>query len=320
MTFFDDVGKMALGSRVRFLAEMISSDAAEIYRAYGNDLHPKWFPVFYVLAKGGDHSVVSVAQQIGHSHASVSKIVAEMARADLIVEKPDPADRRRTAISLSKTGVAVARKIQEQYADVNLAIEDISREATHDLWAALGEWETLLTKKSLKERVLAQKIKREANKVVIEPYQPKHQEAFRRLNEQWITTYFKMEKPDYDALDNPKRYILDRGGFIFVATINKTVVGVCALIKHEKLKTYELAKMAVAPEARGNNIGFLLGQAVIEKARALKTDRIFLESNTVLKPAIGLYKKLGFKKIVGPPTPYERCNIQMELWLSKTKK
>jgi hypothetical protein len=35
----------------------------------------------------------------------------------------------------------------------------------------------------------------------------------------------------------------------------------------------------------------------------------------VLTPAISLYGKLGFKKIVGPPTPYQRCNIQMELAL-----
>jgi GNAT superfamily N-acetyltransferase len=149
--------------------------------------------------------------------------------------------------------------------------------------------------------------------VQIESYKPHHQEAFRALNEEWITTYFKMEKPDYDALDNPKEYILDRGGFIFVATIEDTVVGVCALLWREDLKTYELAKMAVSQKQRGKNIGFTLGQAVIEKAKSLKADRLFLESNTILTPAIKLYEKLGFKRIQGPPTPYERCNIQMEL-------
>jgi hypothetical protein len=28
-----------------------------------------------------------------------------------------------------------------------------------------------------------------------------------------------------------------------------------------------------------------------------------------------LYYKLGFKKITGSPSPYERCNIQMEMEL-----
>lgn len=151
--------------------------------------------------------------------------------------------------------------------------------------------------------------------IKIESYQPKYKEAFYRLNEEWITTYFKMEQPDRDALEHPQEYILDKGGFIFVATMNQEPVGVCALIKKTELDGYELAKMAVSPKAQGKNIGFMLGQAIIEKAKALKAKRIFLESNTILKPAISLYEKLGFKKITGPPTPYERCNIQMELLL-----
>ncbi len=315
MSFFDQVGPMALGTRVRFLADKIGADAAEIYRAYGNELHPKWFPVFYVLSKQENNSVTAMAEQIGHSHASVSKIVGEMSKAGLLIEKTDTQDRRRTKVSLSKKGREISKRIQEQYDDVSAAIEDISKEATHDLWVAIEEWERLLGRKSLRDRVLQKKKQRESMNVKIEPYQPKYKNAFYKLNEEWIKTYFKMEKPDRDALDNPKGYILDKGGFIFVATIDKEPVGVCALIKRDDLQCYELAKMAVSPKAQGKNIGFLLGQAVIEKAASLKASRVFLESNTILTPAIRLYEKLGFKKVEGPPTPYERCNIQMELKL-----
>ena len=91
-------------------------------------------------------------------------------------------------------------------------------------------------------------------------------------------------------------------------------VGVCAMIKMDDPKyQYELSKMAVAPSAQGKNIGWLLAQAVIEKARSLGADYLYLESNTILKPAINLYHKLGFQKVTGRETPYERCNIQMEL-------
>jgi len=155
--------------------------------------------------------------------------------------------------------------------------------------------------------------------VKIEPYQEKYKSAFYKLNEEWITNYFKMEQPDRDALENPQEYILDKGGFIFVATLNDEPVGVCALIKRNDMNCYELAKMAVSPKAQGKHIGFMLGQAVIEKATSLKTERLFLESNTKLTPAIKLYEKLGFKKVDGGPTPYERCNIQMELHLTPHK-
>ena len=116
----------------------------------------------------------------------------------------------------------------------------------------------------------------------IEPYSLKYRDAFFKLNEEWITNYFQMEKPDRDALKKPQEYILEKGGFIFVATIDDEPMGVCALIKRDALNCYELAKMAVSPKAQGKGIGFLLGQAAIDKATALKAERIFLESNTVL--------------------------------------
>jgi GNAT superfamily N-acetyltransferase len=78
---------------------------------------------------------------------------------------------------------------------------------------------------------------------------------------------------------------------------------------------FELAKMAVNPAAQGKHIGWLLGNAIIETAKLAGAKKIFLESNTILKPAIQLYHKLGFKKIINRPSPYERSNIQMELIL-----
>ena len=71
--------------------------------------------------------------------------------------------------------------------------------------------------------------------------------------------------------------------------------------------------MAVSPKAQGKSIGWLLGKAAIEKAKSLGVQKLYLESNTKLQPAINLYHKLGFQKVVGHATPYERCNIQMEL-------
>jgi GNAT superfamily N-acetyltransferase/DNA-binding MarR family transcriptional regulator len=316
MNFFQEVGKIAMGSRIRFLAETITEDAAQIYQLYGIEMNPKWFPVFYVLSKTEGETISSIAESIGHSHVSVSKIVGEMRKAKVVIEKANTGDRRRTLVALSSLGLKIAKKIEEQYIDVNAAIEEISTQSTQDLWQALEEWEKILKRKSLLKRVADLKIQRESPEVKIVSYQPKYLSAFRKLNEDWITTHFKMEQPDRDALDHPDKYILKRGGFIFVALVDHKPVGVCALIKRDdEVYPYELAKMAVDSEMRGKSIGWLLGKAITEKAKSLKIDRLYLESNTVLKPAISLYKKLGFKKIVGRKTPYERCNIQMELEL-----
>jgi ribosomal protein S18 acetylase RimI-like enzyme len=78
---------------------------------------------------------------------------------------------------------------------------------------------------------------------------------------------------------------------------------------------YELAKMAVDPRFRGRGIGHQLGAAIIERARRLGAKTIFLESNTILAPAISLYRKLGFVETERQPTPYARGNIHMVLKL-----
>lgn len=313
MGFYEEVGKLAIGTRLRALSEIVSKDGALIYQIYETNLQHKWFPVFYVLTHREENSVTSIAECIGHSHVSVSKIIAEMSKAGLITETTDPDDRRRTKIVLSKKGQKIAQKIEEQYEDVNAAISDISSQTNHNLWAALAEWEELLSKKSLYDRVVEKRRQRELKDVRIEPYQKKYKEAFSRLNEEWISKYFKMEKPDWDALDHPESYILKKGGHIFVATVNGEAVGVCALIKREDLKCFELAKMAVSPKMQGRGIGYLLGCAVLEEARKQGQKKLYLESNTILRPAIALYEKLGFQKIEGRETPYERCNIQMEV-------
>ena len=85
--------------------------------------------------------------------------------------------------------------------------------------------------------------------IEIVTYNSSYKEVFRDLNVEWISTYFKMEASDYKALDNPDSYILQNGGHILVALLNKEPVGVCALIKmNDTTYDFELAKMAVSPK------------------------------------------------------------------------
>jgi DNA-binding MarR family transcriptional regulator/N-acetylglutamate synthase-like GNAT family acetyltransferase len=316
MEFFNKVGKMALGSRLRLMSTMITDDAAKIYELHGIDFIPKWFPVFYLLSEEKEITITEIANEIGHSQPSVSKIVQEMIAVGLIQENVKTTDKRKNVIVLTEQGLLVFNKLKLQCVDVEAAVEDLIGESNHNLWAALEEWEFLLGQKSLFKRVNEQKKLRESRGVQIVEYNDRYQSVFRALNEEWISSYFKMEEADYKALDKPKEYILDRGGKIFVALYENEPVGVCALIKMDDPDyDFELAKMAVSNKCQGKNIGWLLGQAVTNAAKELGASKIYLESNTILKPAINLYQKLGFSKVVGRPTPYERCNIQMELQL-----
>lgn len=312
MNFYDKPGKMAIGSRLRGLSDLITADAAKLYQAYGVDIQPRWWPVFYILTQTGENSITVIAREIGQTHASVSQVVREMVKGGFVTERKNKHDQRKNFVSLTEKGKASAMRLEDQHADVRAAIDKAFSESQYDLWKAIEEWEYLLEQKSLLRRVEEEKKKRESGKVQIVDYKPEYKEAFKRLNEEWIMQYFRMEESDHKALDHPDENIIAKGGHIFMALYEGETVGACALLKMNDQK-YELAKMAVSPKAQGKSIGTLLGQACIDKATALGADTVYLESNTMLKPAISLYLKLGFQKITGPPSPYERSNIQMEL-------
>ena len=318
MEFFEKTGKKALGSRLRHLTSKVTDEAAKIYSLYGLDFVPKWYPVFFIVAEEGEKSITEIATEIGHSQPSVTKIVKEMCNKGYLETKQGKADKRQSQIKLTKKGEEMNAILRLQCEDLDNAMEEVVAEASLNLWEALKEWEFLLDQKSLLKRVIDQKKTRESKDVAIVPYEKKYAEAFRNLNEEWISKYFVMEEADYKALDNPQSYILDKGGKILVALYQNEPVGVCALIKmNDSEFDFELAKMAVSPKAQGKSIGFLLGQAIKKEAKKLGAKTLYLESNTSLKPAINLYYKLGFQKIVGRETPYERCNIQMLLHLDE---
>ena len=87
------------------------------------------------------------------------------------------------------------------------------------------------------------------------------------MNENWITSHWQLEAHDLEILDYPQENILDKGGYIFVATYKGEPVGVCSLCKmNDSIYDYELAKLAVTPNIQGKGIGRFLCEAVINQA------------------------------------------------------
>jgi len=154
------------------------------------------------------------------------------------------------------------------------------------------------------------------DKVQIIEYRPDLTEYFKSLNVEWLEKYFYVEDYDNEVLGNPQKYIIDKGGTIFFALLNNEVVGTCALMLASNGE-FELTKMAVTEKAQGGKIGKKLAIAIIGKAREMKLKKIFLESNSILVPALTLYEKLGFqfKQKDSGSSVYARANVYMELEL-----
>jgi GNAT superfamily N-acetyltransferase len=147
------------------------------------------------------------------------------------------------------------------------------------------------------------------------PFKQAYAPVFRDLNLAWLTSYFYVEEMDAQLLENCEETIINKEGFIFFAEWKGELVGCYSLICLEK-DTYELGKMAVDPKFQGLKIGQELLSHAIDFARNNNWRKIILYSNTILGPAIHLYKKFGFKEItLEQDTPYKRSNIKMERML-----
>jgi putative acetyltransferase len=135
-------------------------------------------------------------------------------------------------------------------------------------------------------------------KVTVRRFLPGDEQAFRLLNEAWIRQYFRLEEGDRTILGDPVAQILTPGGEIYMAVYGDERVGTCALVKIGDAE-FEVAKMGVAENRRGQGIGRALLEFLIADARRMNVRRLFIETNSTLTNAIHLYESVGFQLL--PP-------------------
>ncbi len=113
-------------------------------------------------------------------------------------------------------------------------------------------------------------------------------------------------KPDPDGIDTDLKDIeqsyFSRGGkFSVLEDADGRIIATCALYAMDKA-TCELRKMYIRPEHRGRGYGKQLLEAALSQARRMGFETMTLETATVLKEAVCLYKSYGFK-------PYESAHL-----------
>ena len=152
--------------------------------------------------------------------------------------------------------------------------------------------------------------------VEIIPFKTKYSKSFYHLNIEWLKTFFYVEPYDEEVLSNPDKYIIDKGGYIFITKLNDDIVGTVALMPMDIENTFELTKMDVSLEHRGHKIGQQLMQKCIDFALEQDFESLIIYSSRKLENAIYIYRKYGFIEIpIEAECHYERCDIKMELKL-----
>ncbi|MEI7585004.1 bifunctional helix-turn-helix transcriptional regulator/GNAT family N-acetyltransferase [Runella sp.] len=317
MDLYRTLGYVALGSYMRRLGEISQQASAQVYQMYGMDFEVKWFPVFLAIAQKEAETVSKIAEYIGQSHVGVSLMVKEMVKEGFLETQKGLVDKRETNVRLTEKGVQMHERMKELLEDLDDTMNEVKNECETDVLRSLMEYEQVILRKSMPERIKSRLKIRERNKVNIIPLDPQNavqRESFKRINYEWIERYFKVEPLDMESLENPDKFYLNKGGIVLLAEYQGTIVGTSAL-KPMTEDSMELSKMGVDNNAKGLGIGELLGQSIIDEARKMGLKRLYLETNSRLLPALNLYQKLGFKTVKDFSSPYSRADVAMEMFL-----
>ncbi|SHO60574.1 GNAT family N-acetyltransferase [Algoriphagus zhangzhouensis] len=148
--------------------------------------------------------------------------------------------------------------------------------------------------------------------VEILPFSPELKPYFNSINRVWVEELFEIEPFDKEQLENPEKYVLDKGGEIIFARSEGKIVGTIGLAKVDET-TYEMIKMGVDKSAQGKGVGMILAKEILKIAKEKGADKVILYTHSKLKAAISIYEKLGFKEIQLCNDKYVRCDLVMEL-------
>jgi len=319
MNYLQQIGAVAIASRLKGLVDILIRDAVRIYQEQGMDFEPRLFTTVRLLKDTGELSVMEIASDLNMTHASVNQICNALEKRGLVTSSVSKADKRKRLIQLSQDGIQLTKELEPLWKIIETAVTDLFYETQPDFLEILADLEIALERKSMYERIrdLIQKVQYEEIEII--DFQEIYSNDFREMNYQWLNEYFEVEDKDEEILRNPEK-IIESGGSIIFALLEGQVAGTSALL-HVSEQECELTKMAVRPEYQGRQIGKKMLDWLIELAKRKNYHRMILYTSPKLKKAFGLYKSKGFKILNPIPTPiggYKRPSIKMGMVLSLT--
>ncbi|MBO9619533.1 MAG: GNAT family N-acetyltransferase [Niabella sp.] len=117
--------------------------------------------------------------------------------------------------------------------------------------------------------------------------------------------------------DNLHGLFCAAGAVLWVAVTGETLLGCCGIYPTTGLPDgyAELVKFYLSAAARGKGVGKLLLTKSLEAAAALHYKGIYLESLPQFDTAVGIYERLGFRKLEHPigNSGHTGCTI----WMAK---
>ncbi len=302
---------LGIGTRLRRVYDLLGTDMEKIYKEAGLEFRVRHFPVVFALHQMNGLTIAELQKISILTHSAISQTVKQLSENN-IVEMKVGEDARSRIVYLTSKGEELVEKLLPMWKITHKVIYDLRQESQNDLLLALDDFEENLRTKNFYQRYQSYNATMQKPEVEIVPFHVKYRKDWYDINIEWVEKYFSMEAADGKTLENPEKYILAEGGEIYFALVKGEVLGAAGL-KYKGEGEYELTKMGVRSKAQGLGIGGKLMEIIIDRFHARGGNKLYLETNAILKPAIALYEKYGFVQVESrEDTPYTRVDISME--------
>ncbi|MCD8024129.1 MAG: GNAT family N-acetyltransferase [Candidatus Gastranaerophilales bacterium] len=142
-------------------------------------------------------------------------------------------------------------------------------------------------------------------------FEERYRQDFIDFNTDWIISNFGfLEEHDIETFDKIDDE-LKKGAMIFFAVENDIALAACMTVPIDET-TWEICKLCSNKNVSHKGAGSAVFEASMNWALKKRAHRLFIISNSKLKPALHIYKKFGFKEIKLDNYEYERGDIAFE--------
>jgi quercetin dioxygenase-like cupin family protein len=142
-------------------------------------------------------------------------------------------------------------------------------------------------------------------------FEEKYRQDFINSNTDWIVSNFgfleEHDKETFEKIDEE----MEAGAMIFFAVENDTALATCMAMPMEGV-TWEICKLGSNKNIPHKGAGSAVFEASMQWALNHVAERLFIISNSKLKPALHIYEKYGFKEIKLENYEYIRGDIAFE--------
>jgi len=318
MGYLQQLGPLAIASRLKSVTDLFMRDMISLYRKRGIDFEPRWFTFVHLLNTRGPLPITMIAKELNQSHPAANQVANALEKKGYIKSKGDKKDRRKRIIALSNEGKLLIEELTPIWNAVEQSVNELLMESSPEFLNDIHKIEQQLIMRPMGKRIASHLDTPPAEKIEIINYSPDYRNDFRWLNAAWLNAFFRIEAEDNRLLNNPETEILRKGGVIIFARQGKSIIGTGALL-HIDQNICELTKMAVKPEFQGKQVGRKILRSLIGEARRKNYAKMILLTSEKLNKALSLYRSEGFtysNEASVQKHNYERCTIQMELNLN----